>query len=153
MQFGQYIRSLRLAKELSVAKAAKELGLTSQKLCDIESGRRNFVHPPFELMKKVAAVYDHPYANLVANAEFFAYEKTIIGELLGNIEPLTEKLESKTIEMVIEAKQYTPEMEALARDANKLATDLKLALLLAKARLDKGPNGKTPAGSRTRSEG
>lgn len=153
MQFGKYIRSLREARELSLSDAAMDLGITPQRLCDIERGRRNFKRPPFDLMRKIAEVYDHPYANLVTNSEFFVYEKNIISELLENIEPITQTLSQKTLDMLIEAKQYTPELESLAAETNKLVADLKLALLLAKSRLDSGPNGKTPTGERTQQEG
>lgn len=138
MRFGEYISKLREAKAYSLTHAARELGMTPQRLCDIEQGRRNFKrHPPLELLKRIAAVYDHPYTNLISNTEFFTYEKIIISDLLDDLEPVAKSLESKALEMVVEAKQYTPEMEALAGEALKLTQDLKMGLMLAKAKHSK----------------
>lgn len=149
MKFGQYIKLLREAKQLSQREAAIQLGMTPQKLCDIEQGRRYFQQPPYALLRKVAAVYEHPYANLVTNSEFFTYEKSVISELLADIEPLTDNMVAISLEMLLEAKQYTPEMESAARATHELAQQVKMALLLAKARVNSGPSGKTPTGART----
>ena len=112
--------------------------MSPQRLCDMEQGRRNFKrHPPLELLKRIAAVYDHPYNNLISNTEYFMYEKIIISDLLDDLEPVAKALESKALEMVVEAKQYTPEMETLAGESLKLSQDLKMGLLLAKARHSK----------------
>lgn len=138
MRFGEYISKLREAKAYSLTYAARELGMTPQRLCDIEQGRRNFKrHPPLDLLKKMAAVYDHPYTNLISNTEFFTYEKILISDLLDDLEPLAKELETKALEMVVEAKQYTPEMEALAGETHTLTQNLKMGLMLAKARHSK----------------
>lgn len=144
MRFGEYIQNLRIVKGYNLTTAAKELGITPQRLCDIEAGRRHFTkNPPLELLKKIAVVYDHPFTNLVTNTEFFTYEKSIIADLLATIEPVSENIERNALEMLVEAKQYTPEMEALAIDAFALSGDLKTALALAKARFTKSPRSHT----------
>lgn len=135
MRFGEYIQKLREAKALTLSEAARELCITPQRLCDIEQGRRNFTsQPPLILMRRLAALYDHPFASLVTNTEFFQYEKDIITDLLADLEPLANQLETKVLEMFLEAKQYTPEMESHAAVAHKLTQELKMGILLAKTR-------------------
>lgn len=140
MKFGEYIQKLRLAKGLSLTDAARALKMPPQRLCDIEQGRRYFVRPPsMQVLKKIALVYDHPIAHLVTNTEFFQYEKSLIHDLLAALEPIAKNLENKALEMVIEAKQYTPEMEGLATETHGLTQDLRAAILLAKSRYSRAP--------------
>lgn len=135
MKFGEYVQSLRMAKNLSLSEAARELQISPQRLCDIEQGRRYFTRPPpLSVLKKIALVYDHPIAHLVTNTEFFQYEKSLIHDLLASLEPIAKNLENKALEMVIEAKQYTPEMESLATESHALTQDLRAAILVAKSR-------------------
>jgi len=135
MRFGEYIQKLREAKAYSLTFAARELGMTPQRLCDIEQGRRNYKrHPPLDLLRKMATVYDHPYSNLITNTEFFTYEKVIISDMISDLEPVANALEKKVLEMVVEAKSYTPEMEVLSGEALHLSQELKMGLMLAKAR-------------------
>lgn len=139
MRFGQYIQKLREAKGLSLTDAARELGITPQRLCDIEKGRKNFQkQPKTDFLRNIAAVYDHPFANLVANTEYFQYEKSIVTDLLAELEPLSIELDQKVLEMLIEARQYTPEMETLAADTRRLTERLKQALVLANTRFGRG---------------
>ena len=139
MRFGEYIHRLREAKRMTLAHAARELGMTPQKLCDIEQGRRNFQkQPSIEKLQKFAAVYDHPLSNLITNTEFFQYEKSIINELIVEIEPVSAEMENKALEMLVEARQYTPEMESLACEAHALTQRLKTAIAVAKARCARG---------------
>lgn len=135
MRFGEYIKKLREEKQLTLAQASEQLGLTPQRLCDIEHGRRNFQRPPYDLIKKVAAVYDHPYAAVAMNSEFFAFEKSVLEGLLEHVEPIAGKLEAKALDMLVEAKQYTPEMEAMARSTHKLASSLKLAIFAVRSQV------------------
>lgn len=138
MRFGDYIMKLRESVGMSQAHAARELGMSAQRLCDIERGRRNFVRPPTQLLKKIALVYDHPFSSLLQNSEFFTYEKSIITDLLTDIEPAIKTLEQKTMEMAVEARQYTPEMEALATEAMRLTRELQLSIAVVKKRFSKG---------------
>jgi len=143
MRFGDYLQKLREAKSYTLKDAARELGISPQRLCDLEQGRRNFTKPPpLILLRKIAALYDHPFVNLVTNTEFFQYEKSVITDLLQDLEPLASQLEAKTLEMLVEAKQYTPEMEAQAAEAHRLTLGLQMAILLAKTRYSKAPRAK-----------
>lgn len=154
MRFGEYILNLREAKSLSLTRAARELGITPQRLCDMEQGRRNFKRkPPADLLKRIAAVYDHPYTNLVENTEFFQYEKSLLCELLADIEPVSEELTSKAVAMLVEAKHYTPEMEAMAGETVRLAQSLSVALGVAKTRAKRGPGRGLLESSTTRKAG
>lgn len=148
MDFGAYIQKLREEKGLPLAEAARQLGLTPQRLCDMEAGRRNFLKPPpLQLLKNMSVVYDHPYAQLVSNTGYFQFEKTIVHDLLGDLEPIAAKLEKGALDMLIEARQYTPEMEVMARDAVAYCQDLKAAILLAKTRYSKGASSALPKGA------
>ena len=154
MRFGEYIQRLREAADMSLTYAASELGMSPQRLCDIEQGRRYITKlPTLALLKKIAALYEHPYASLVTNTEFFQAEKGIISDLLANLEPVTSKLESNALAMVVEAKQYTPELEELTKEAHRLTQDLKLCLLLAKTRFAKAPRGPMIESKRSRKAG
>lgn len=141
MRFGEYIFNLREAKKMPLNVAARELGITPQRLCDMEQGRRNFKRKPSnELLRRIALVYDHPFTNLVENSEFFEYEKSLLTELLADIEPVSEQLNEKALAMVIEAKRYTPEMEVMAQETMRLAQSLKVALRVVKSRAKREPN-------------
>jgi len=139
MQFGDYILNLRLAAQQSLTDAARDLGMSPQRLCDIEQGRRVFKHPPLELLRNISVLYKHPFASLVANTEFFQYEKQIVSDLLADLDPLTRELEHKAVAMLVEARQYTPEMEAICSEAVALTQSLKMAIMLAKTRFSKAP--------------
>lgn len=140
MRFGEYILKLREAKDMSAKLAARELGITPQRLCDMEQGRRNFKRkPPMELLRRIAAVYDHPFTSLLENCEFFQHETNIINELITELEPVSQNLNSRAFEMVVEAKRYTPEMEALAQETLRLAQSLEVALRVVKARAKHEP--------------
>ena len=54
MKFGDYIKINRLKRKLSIAKAAKLLGISSSYLSSLESGSRHA--PSFELQQKIADV-------------------------------------------------------------------------------------------------
>lgn len=151
MRFGDYVKKLREAKSLTLTQAASELGMTPQRLCDIENGRRAHVKAPLPLMRKIALVYDHPLAKLIENTEFFEYEKTVIRDLLSDVEPLSLRIEATALDIVHEAREYTPEMEESAVRLHGLALELKTAISRAKARYSRGqskpltPSEHTPA--------
>jgi transcriptional regulator with XRE-family HTH domain len=153
MIFGEYIQKLRLVKGLTLSQAARDLGMAPQRLCDIEQGRRTFKHPPLQLFRKLATLYEHPLSSLIENTEFFQYEKSIVSGLLSDMEPLIVKLEAKALEMYVEAKQYTPEMEAFAAENVSLTQSLKMALMLAKTRFSKAPKMKSDGSTPTKKVG
>jgi len=153
MHFGDYICKLRLAADFSLTDAARDLGMSPQRLCDMEQGRRVFKHPPLELLRNISAIYKHPFASIVANTEFFQYEKQIVSALLSDLDPLTRELEQKAVAMLVESRQYTPEMEALCSEAVALTQALKMALMLAKTRFSKAPRKSSSALSPTKKAG
>lgn len=139
MYFGEYIRELRLARGFTQAEAARLLGMSPTRLNDIEKGRRNFARePPTKLLRKIAAVYAHPLAKLMEHTELFQYEKSIVLDLLSDVEPALLKLDGHLQDMVREAERYTPEMEAAAKQARALMDDLKTGVRVARVRLLRG---------------
>lgn len=139
MYFGEYIRELRKKRGFEQAEAARMLGMSPARLNDIEAGRRNFTRePPTRLLKKIAATYDHPLANLLEHTEFFQYEKSIVLDLLSDVEPSLVKLAEHVAVMSREAAQYTPEMEASTKEASRLLDDMKTGVRVARVRLQRG---------------
>lgn len=135
MLFGAYIKKLRKSRGLSLTKAAIELGMPIQRLCDIEGGRRLVKKPPsLEMMKRIANLYDHPVSLLIENTEFYQKEATIISHLTDEVEPLVDDMVKNSLEMLYEAKQYTPEMEKAATQNYRLSQDIQLAIKLIKRR-------------------
>lgn len=141
MRFGEYVRQLRKSKGLNLSRAASDLGMSPQKLSDIEGGRRFQVKAPLEVLRLMAQVYDHPLTDLIANSEFFKYEKTVIQELLETIEPGMLKIEQKTLDMKVEAQRYTPEMEAMVDALRAQVHEVKLAISLAKSKYMRRQHG------------
>lgn len=57
LSFGDYLRSHRLGEEMSQTEFAEMLGISKQRLCDIEKDRFNV---SIKLAKRVAEVLDLP---------------------------------------------------------------------------------------------
>jgi transcriptional regulator with XRE-family HTH domain len=130
MHFGQYIKELRLSKEIGLSDAARVIGVTPQFLCDLESGRRSFAkRPNLKLLQKFADIYDHPYSSLVKNATLIHQQRVFIIDLLKELEPKTALLDRLLFEMCIESKRFTPELEELAAKSHAGLQDIKLSLL------------------------
>jgi len=55
MEFGKYLRRLRLDKELTLVEVYKASGISISYLSEIEQGKRTSPHP--NLLKKLAEVY------------------------------------------------------------------------------------------------
>ena len=56
MKFGDYIKTNRIKKKLSLAKTAKMLGISSSYLSSLESGIRHA--PPFFVQQKMADILE-----------------------------------------------------------------------------------------------
>ncbi len=139
MYFGEYIKELRIARGLNQREAAKMLGISPPRLNDIERGRRNYSRePPTKFLRKISAVYDHPISKLMEHTEMFQYEKSIVLDLLSDVEPALTRLDEKVAFMCREAAQYTPEMEASTHEARQLLDDLKTGVRVARVRLQRG---------------
>ena len=137
MRFGEYIRQLRTAKKLTLARASKDLGISPMRLCDIEKGRRFYSEPPpLEFLTKMALLYDHPLDNFLENTEFFKRERSMVANLVKTIEPIGSQLGKLANDMRREARQYTPELEEMAVEAKELAEKLQREIKGLKTRYD-----------------
>ena len=58
LSFGEYIRSLRIKKGLSLRKAAAKIGIAFTYLADIEKGKRQ--SPPRHYLKTIIYTYTIP---------------------------------------------------------------------------------------------
>ena len=70
--FGQYLRSLRLEKRLSLREVEKESGVSNSYLGLIERGQRPI--PGADILKKLAPVYDVPVRDLLGAAGYLRNE-------------------------------------------------------------------------------
>ena len=137
MRFGEYIRQLRLAKKMTLARASKELGISPMRLCDIEKGRRFYSEPPpLDFLHKMALIYEHPLDNFLENTEFFKRERSMVANLVKSIEPLGTKIGELANDMRREARQYTPELEEMAVEVKELSERLQREIKVLKTRYD-----------------
>ena len=75
MSFGEYLRSLRQARvELSINKAAEQIGISSPYLSQLESGRRG--PPKAAILKKLAAFYQMGEREIMEQAGYLEPEAT-----------------------------------------------------------------------------
>lgn len=66
--FGQYLRSLRKAKRLTIDEVAAELGVSNAYISQIETGKRGIPSP--ELLKQFHIVLDIAYEHLMEKAGY-----------------------------------------------------------------------------------
>ena len=143
MNFGDYMVELREAKGWTLEQAARELGISPQRLCDIEKGRRNFVRrPPLKFLRLVAEAYEHPFHHLVSQTEVFYYEKQLFTAFVEDIAPLLERLDRSALANKIEARDYTPELSAGMDKLYEDLQELKATFLAAKQRFGKLPKAR-----------
>ena len=76
--FGQYLRSLRLEKRLSLREVEKESGVSNSYLGLIERGQRPI--PGADILKKLAPVYDVPVRDLLNAAGYLRNEDISLSE-------------------------------------------------------------------------
>lgn len=66
--FGQYLRSLRKTKRLTIDEVAAELGVSNAYISQIETGKRGIPSP--ELLKQFHMVLDVAYEHLMEKAGY-----------------------------------------------------------------------------------
>lgn len=66
VEFGQYLKRLRLDQKLSLRQVEKEVGISNSYLYQIERGERNA--PKLEVLRKLATLYKVSFASLMAAA-------------------------------------------------------------------------------------
>lgn len=116
LSFGEYIRTLRLSKQLTLARAAKRLGMRSQRLCDIESGRRFQRRVPFEFISDIALKYGVSLAEVAAAAQNAIKKDRSVSELVAEIEPNMRVAEIMADKLLDLTKSYPADVERLATD-------------------------------------
>jgi transcriptional regulator with XRE-family HTH domain len=66
--FGRYLRELRRASALTLKQVETKARVSNAYLSQIERGLRNPPHP--DILKRLAAVYETPHADLLAKAGY-----------------------------------------------------------------------------------
>lgn len=126
LSFGEYIRTLRLSKGLTLAKAARRLGMRSQRLCDIEAGRRFQRSVPLEFISKIASSYGTTLAEVAAAAQSAFKKDRSVSELVTEIEPNMRVAEIMATKLVELCRSYPPEAEQLATDVRERVRDSRV---------------------------
>jgi len=76
--FGEYLRTLRVEKRLSLREVEQLAGVSSSYIGLIERGERPI--PGAEILKKLAPVYDVPVRDLLGAAGYLKDEDTVLTE-------------------------------------------------------------------------
>jgi len=76
--FGEYLRTLRLERKLSLREAEKLTGVSNSYLGLIERGQRPV--PGADILKKIAPVYDVPVRDLLRAAGYLKNDKVTLSE-------------------------------------------------------------------------
>ncbi|MEL7562799.1 helix-turn-helix transcriptional regulator [Dehalogenimonas sp. 4OHTPN] len=109
-EFGQYLRSLRKEKDLSLRDVQARSGVSGSYLAQIEQGHKH--KPSAEILKKLAPVYDVPIRDLMKAA---GYLEEAVGDL-------SEELE---VEMAFRYVMNDPRYKSGTRLSGELTTDVK----------------------------
>jgi transcriptional regulator with XRE-family HTH domain len=125
MLFGEYIKQLRESRGLSLSEGAAKLGITRQKLWDIENGRRSNKKVPESLLKKISQVYNLPFGLIVESTRIKVSSTKTVSELLAQSKPLLERANVLTVALCNESRAYTPELEGLANELYEVLSQLK----------------------------
>jgi transcriptional regulator with XRE-family HTH domain len=134
MNFGEYIRILRLSKHLSLSDAARKLKMKPQRLCDIESGRRLNRKVPMELVMNLAKLYSIPVADIAANIESAVQADKTASELMEEIQPNIRMAELMVVQLVELCKTYPSELERLATETAKYVKNTRLLIFAMRKR-------------------
>ena len=111
--FGEYLKSLRERRKLSLRDVAARTGMSYSYLTQIEHGRRNA--PGAELLKRLAPVYGVPVRDLLKAAGY-----------LEDSEPDKLSLsEEEEVEMAFQYVKNDPRYQSGTRITGPLTTDVK----------------------------
>lgn len=114
MLFGDYIKQLRESRELTMSEAARRLGITPQKLWDVENNIRYTTKVPRRFLESLAKVYNVPPGVIIDMADLKIMEGLTMSELVAAMLPLARDARKHAALMVNEAREYTPELEQAA---------------------------------------
>jgi transcriptional regulator with XRE-family HTH domain len=133
LSFGEYLKTVRLSQHISLTKAAKRMGMTPQKLSDIESGRRFRKQISIGLVTLAAKAYGVSIAEIIRATETAVHNERTVTELLAEAIPVARMAELLAMQNLESAKLYSHEQETLALELHKRVADLR-ALLAAMRR-------------------
>lgn len=112
--FGEYIQMLRLERRLSLVKAAKRMGFSSQKLCDIEQGRRYKKKVTLNLLTSIANAYKVPIAEIIRQTSTAITHDKTVTEIVNELIPKVRFADLLADSLKTESRQYAPEIESKA---------------------------------------
>lgn len=113
--FGPYIRQLRESRSMTIIESAKLIGISKQRLWDIENGRRMAKRVPRAFAVKIAKVYHTSVDLIIAETRIKLQESRVISEHLAEIRPMAARASKLAVAILAEAQEYSPELEAMAR--------------------------------------
>lgn len=134
MNFGEYIAMLRLERRLTLAKAARRMGFSSQKLCDIEKGRRYQKRISLHLASTIAKAYNVPIADIIRNTEAAVTHDKTVSELLDELWPKSRYAELVGDSLVTEARKLAPDIENKAVELSNTVKEMRGLLSLLRKR-------------------
>ncbi len=108
--FGEYLRTLRLEKKLSLREVEKLSGVSNSYLGLIERGQRPI--PGADILKKLAPIYDVPVRDLLNAAGYLKEEKYSLSE-------------EEEVEMAFRYVMNDPRYKSGTRIRGGLTTDVK----------------------------
>lgn len=123
-QFGPYLRQLRESRSMTQVYAAERLGVTKQRLWDIENGIRFQHQVPQEFLEKVSRVFGVPLFTIVQEAKARVKAGRVVSENLAEMREGALRCKRVSAELLHESKRYAPEIEAMARELYDGLTNL-----------------------------
>lgn len=125
--FGEYVRKLRRERRFTLQEAAKMMGVTTQKLCDIESGRKYHKRINIDLLNAVSKAFGVPVAEIFSVVQTTLKVATTTKEVLAELLPLTIYSEMLSSKLKDECATYSIELEKLS---SELALNVKKVKML-----------------------
>jgi transcriptional regulator with XRE-family HTH domain len=134
VNFGEYVKLLRLESKLTLSQAARKMDFKPQKLCDIEAGRRYTKRISMSLVMKLSKVYNVPIAQIIRNTESALSTDKSVSELIQELAPQARLAELLTKSLVDESKTYGPEVETKAVEAYNAIRNMRVLISLMRKR-------------------
>lgn len=134
VNFGEYVKLLRLESKLSLSAAARKMGFKPQKLCDIEAGRRGTKRVSMTLVSKLSKTYNVPVATIIRNTESALSTDKSVSEIIQELAPLARLAELLTKSLVDESKTYGPDLETKAVETHNAVKDMRILISLMRKR-------------------
>lgn len=126
--FGEYLKTVRLSKRLTLSKAARRMGMSPQKLSDIESGRRYQKRISLNLVTTLAKAYDISIAEIIRNTETTVHTERTTSEILAEAIPLARMCELLSQKVLDDSKTFTQEHEQVALELHTRIKDIRALL-------------------------